>query len=62
MSDAGRDKREWRFYLEDMIEFSLKVQSYTEGMSQIGFIENTVTYDPRILSWITKGRASPYCT
>jgi len=24
MSDAGRGKREWRFYLEDMIEFSLK--------------------------------------
>lgn len=25
MSDPGREKREWRFYLEDMFEFTLKV-------------------------------------
>ena len=27
MSDAG--KREWRFYLDDMIEFAEKVLAYT---------------------------------
>ena len=30
MSDPGQGKREWRFYLEDMIKFALKVQSYTQ--------------------------------
>jgi len=31
MSDAGRNKREWRFYLEDMIEFSLKCRIVHRG-------------------------------
>jgi|GEM_PF-4914227 len=30
MSDVGRDKREWRFYLEDMIESSPLKSSRTQ--------------------------------
>jgi len=60
MSDTGRDKREWRFYLEDMIEFSLKVQSYTEGMSQTVFIENTVTYDATLRNLELIGEAATH--
>lgn len=32
MSDPGR--REWSFYLDDMIEFVGKVLSYTNGLSR----------------------------
>ena len=60
MSDAWRDKREWRFYLEDMIEFALKVQSYTEGMSQTGFIENTLTYDATLRNLELIGEAATH--
>ena len=60
MSDAWRDKREWRFYLEDMIEFALKVQSYTVGMSQTGFIENTLTYDATLRNLELIGEAATH--
>jgi uncharacterized protein with HEPN domain len=29
MSDAGKDQREWRFYLDDMLKFARNVQTYT---------------------------------
>jgi uncharacterized protein with HEPN domain len=29
--------REWRFYLDDMIAFTEKVLSYTDGLDQAGF-------------------------
>jgi uncharacterized protein with HEPN domain len=51
MSNAGRNKREWRFYLEDMIGFCLKIKSYTDGMGQTGFIENNITYDATYEIW-----------
>ncbi len=35
MSDSAQ--REWRFYLDDMIEFAGKVIAYTEGLDQAGF-------------------------
>jgi uncharacterized protein with HEPN domain len=44
MSDPGRGRREWCFYLEDMIKFALKVQLYTTGLDQVGFIANDVTH------------------
>lgn len=43
MSDTG--KREWRFYLEDMIGFAKKVLSYTNGLDQAGFVANELVYD-----------------
>jgi len=37
MSDQTEGSREWRFYLDDMIEFSQKVQFYTADLDQVGF-------------------------
>ncbi|MGC6391806.1 MAG: hypothetical protein ACON5C_08315 [Alphaproteobacteria bacterium] len=34
MSDTGQ--REWRFYLDDMIDFVGKVLAYTDGLDQAG--------------------------
>ena len=60
MSDAVQNKREWRFYLEDMIEFSLKVQSYTEGMNQAEFTANTLTYDATLRNLELIGEAATH--
>lgn len=38
-------RREWHFYLSDMVDFSEKVLSYVEGLSQDEFIESGLTYD-----------------
>ena len=32
MSDAEREQWDWRFSVNDMIEFAEKVQSFTDGM------------------------------
>ncbi|VVC84122.1 Protein of unknown function DUF86, BT0167 group [Sideroxydans sp. CL21] len=36
MSDTV--KREWRFYLDDMIGFAEKVKAYTDGLNQENFV------------------------
>lgn len=43
MSDAS--KREWRFYLDDMIDFAGKGLVYTDGLDQAGFVASGITYD-----------------
>ncbi|HQI77258.1 MAG TPA: DUF86 domain-containing protein [Candidatus Latescibacteria bacterium] len=56
MSDAGR--REWRFYLDDMIAFASKVLAYTDGLDQAGFIANTMTYDATLRNLDLIGEAA----
>ena len=43
MSDAR--KREWRFYLDDMIKFAEKVVAYTDDLNQTDFVASELTYD-----------------
>jgi uncharacterized protein with HEPN domain len=43
MSDAG--KREWRFYLGDMIVFTERILTYTDGFERAGFVMSGLTYD-----------------
>ena len=45
MSDAQDGQREWRFYIQDMLEFGEKVLGYTEGLTQEAFIADERTYD-----------------
>jgi uncharacterized protein with HEPN domain len=51
MSDVR--KREWCFYLDDMIEFSEKVLAYTSGLDQTGFVANGLDHEAtlRTLCW-----------
>ena len=42
---AEQGAREWRFYVQDMIELSEKVLSYTQGLDQDAFIADGLTYD-----------------
>lgn len=43
MSDFAR--REWRFYLDDMIGFAEKVIAYTDGLDQERFVASGLNYD-----------------
>ena len=45
MSDGGRQPREWRLYVEDMVRFGEKVLSYTEGLDEKAFFSDDVRYD-----------------
>jgi len=58
MSDAGL--REWRFYLDDMIEFLEKVQAYTEGFEQGVFIQSGLTYDATLRNLELVGEAATH--
>jgi uncharacterized protein with HEPN domain len=58
MSDAGQ--REWRFYLDDMIDFAGKVLSYTEGLDQAGFVASGLTYDATLRNLELIGEAATH--
>lgn len=45
MSEGSGSKREWRFYLDDMITFAQKVQNYTRDLDQAAFVADERTYD-----------------
>ena len=62
MSDAPRPpappRREWRFYLDDMIECAEKVMVYTQGLTQAGFVGSGLNYDATIRNLELIGEAA----
>ena len=58
MSDAS--KREWRFYIDDMIDFAEKVMAYTEGLDQTGFEMSGMTYDATLRNLELIGEAATH--
>lgn len=52
--------REWRFYLEDMIEFAELVLEYTEGYNQEQFISDRRTYDATLRNLELIGEAATH--
>ena len=58
MSDASR--REWRFYLDDMIDFAGKVLAYTDGLDQAGFVASGLTYDATLRNLELIGEAATH--
>ncbi len=58
MSDAL--KREWRFYLDDMMAFAEKVLVYTDGLDQVGFIGNGINYDATLRNMELIGEAATH--
>ncbi|MBL1266229.1 MAG: DUF86 domain-containing protein [Halomonas sp.] len=57
MSEKGV-KREWRFYIDDMVGFGEKVLSYTEGLDQAGFLNDDLTYDATLRNLELIGEAA----
>jgi uncharacterized protein with HEPN domain len=53
-------KREWRFYLQDMIRFARNVQTYTEGMDQAAFVASGISYDATLRNLELIGEAATH--
>ncbi len=43
MSETTR--REWRFYVDDMIAFAEKALAYSAGLDQTAFVASGINYD-----------------
>ena len=53
-------KRAWQFYLDDMLEFSSKVISYTTGQDQAQFVDNEMAYDATLRNLELIGEAATH--
>lgn len=60
MSETGGRDREWRFYVDDMITFARKVERYTEGLDQAGFVADDVVYDATLRNLELIGEAATH--
>lgn len=53
-------RREWRFYLADMIAFCHKVLHYTGGLDRAGFTSDSRTYDATLRNLELIGEAATH--
>ncbi len=60
MSDGGQEARSWRFYIQDMIEFSERVLAYTAGLDQDTFVADRFTYDATLRNLELIGEAATH--
>ena len=60
MSDAEPGFREWRFYVQDMIEFCEQVLMYTAGLDQRTFLADRRTYDATLRNLELIGEAATH--
>lgn len=51
-------KREWRFYVDDMIVFAEKVLAYTKDMDQNAFVASKISYDATLRNLELIGEAA----
>jgi uncharacterized protein with HEPN domain len=58
MSDSSR--REWRFYVDDMINLTKKVLAYTDGLDQARFVASGLTYDATLRNLELIGEAATH--
>lgn len=58
MSDNKRPEREWRFYLDDMMDFAQRVLDYTDGLDKSTFIADRRTYDATLRNLELIGEAA----
>lgn len=59
MSDATPN-REWRFYLDDMIGFCERVQTFTAGLDQAGFVSDPMRFDATVRNLELIGEAATH--
>ena len=58
MSETVKPPREWRFYIQHMIGFAEKCQSYTSGMNQPPFLASGITFDATLRNLELIGEAA----
>ncbi|MCY3787089.1 MAG: DUF86 domain-containing protein [bacterium] len=59
MSEPDRD-RDWRFYVQDMVEFGERVAAYVEGLDQQAFKADQRTYDAALRNIELLGEAATH--
>jgi uncharacterized protein with HEPN domain len=52
--------REWRFYLDDMIEFCQRVCAFTRGLDQAAFQGNSMCFDATVRNIELIGEAASH--
>jgi uncharacterized protein with HEPN domain len=50
--------REWRFYIDDMLQSCERVQSYTAGIAQDAFVAEAMRYDATVRNLELLGEAA----
>ena len=60
MSNIHEEKRNWQFYIQDMIKFSEKILSYTNGLEQETFTAKTLVYDATLRNLELIGEAATH--
>lgn len=58
MSEPTESKREWVFYLDDMIAFADKVSAYCRRLDQQEFVSNSLVYDATLRNLELIGEAA----
>jgi uncharacterized protein with HEPN domain len=53
-------RREWRFYIEDMIGFCERVLSFTQGISREDFVTEPMRYDATVRNIELIGEAATH--
>ena len=59
-ASSGIDERDWRLYVDDMISFSEKVLSYTEGLDRQQLEASGLTYDATVRNLELIGEAATH--
>ncbi|MCI5164783.1 MAG: DUF86 domain-containing protein [Candidatus Electrothrix sp. GM3_4] len=57
---SNTSDREWRFYIDDMIDFSQKILVYTDGLDQDSFVESGLNYDATLRNIELIGEAATH--
>ena len=60
MYEGEAEPRHWRLYVQDMIDFSDKVLSYTGGLDQDAFVSDERTYDATLRNIELIGEAATH--
>ena len=60
LEDAPEETRNWRLYVEDMIEFAERVMAYTRGLNQDAFADDSLTYDATLRNLELIGEAATH--
>ena len=58
MSDDQPAERAWHGYIQDMLDFSERVLSYTDGLDEAAFFTGDLTYDATIHNILLIGEAA----
>lgn len=53
-------RREWRFYVEDMIAFCERIQSFIDGINRADFVADPMRYDATVRNVELIGEAATH--